>query len=82
MGASKLAWLFLQVDQAQRACVKDTWATMADHDIHNVWVTVAPLLQESSCQKGPIVCNVIHCKFYTEEIRVIKAVHISEETEA
>lgn len=55
MGDSKPAWLFLKVDQAQRACVKDTWAKMADCDIHNVWVTATPLLQESSCKKkkGP-----------------------------
>lgn len=54
---------------------------MADHDILNIWVTVAPFLQGSSCQKGSIVCNVIRCKFYTEEIYVIKAVHISEEAD-
>lgn len=62
-------------------CVKDTWAKMADHDILNVRVTAAPFLQGSSCQKGFIVCNVIHCKFYTEEIYVIKAVHTSEESD-
>ncbi len=79
--ALKHAWLFLQVDQAHRACVKHTWANMADCDIHNVWVTAAPLLQGGSSQKGSIVCNVIHCNFYTEEIHVIKAVHISVETD-
>lgn len=54
-------------------CVKDTWAKMAERDILNVWLTAAPFLQGSSCQKGSIVCNVIHCKLYTEEIHVIKA---------
>lgn len=54
MGDSKPAWLFLKVDQAQRACVKDTWAKMADCDIHNVWVTATPLLQESSCKKKKV----------------------------
>lgn len=62
-------------------CVKDTWAKMADHDILNVRVTAAPFLQGGSCQKGSVVCNVIHCKFYTEEIHVIKAVHTSEESD-
>lgn len=53
-------------------CVKDTWAKMADRDILHVEVTAAPFLQGSSCQKGSKVCNLIHCKFYTEEIHVIK----------
>lgn len=81
--ASKSALLFLRVDRAQGACglasqdgpcVKDTWAKMADRDILDVRVTAAPFLQGSGCQKGSIVWNVIHCKFYTEEIYVIKTV--------
>lgn len=60
-------------------CVKDTCAKMAERDILNVLVTAAPFLQGSSCQKESIVCNVIHCKLYTEEIHVNKAVHVSEE---
>lgn len=35
----------------------------------------------NSCHKGSTVCNVIHCKFYTEEIYVIKGVHLSEESD-
>lgn len=62
-------------------CVKDPWTKMADCDILNIWVTAAPFLQGSSCQKGSVVCNVILCKFYTEEIHVIKAVHISKESD-
>lgn len=54
---------------------------MAERDILSVWVTATTFLQGGSCQKGSIVCNVIRCKFYTEEIHVIKAVHISEESD-
>lgn len=85
--ASKPARLFLQVDQAQRVCGlasldgplckgylgQNGWAWYSQH-----LGDCGPFLQGSSCQKGSIVCNVIHCKLYTEEIHVIKAVHISE----
>lgn len=86
----KPAWLFLQVDLAQKSCglalsdwplCSDTWAKMADRDILNVWVTAAFLSAGRRLgQEGSAACNVIRCKFYTEEIYVIKTAYISRES--
>lgn len=36
----------------------------------------------SGCQNGSVVCNMIRCKFYMEEINAIKTLHISGKSDS
>lgn len=55
---------------------------MAEKEKRSIWVTTTFFFSQwSSCQNGFTACNMIHCKFYMEEINVVKAVHISVKSE-